>query len=445
MTHRSSFSARWFIPVFLGVLLLVRPTLHAHGTPAPTPSDIPAAAMASPDHPFDPAAATRAWIDSLPADQRARSDAYTEGQHWLLLWNYLLAAAVALLWLNARASARLRDFAVRCTRFKALQVVIYFLPYLLITNLLTSPLHIYQGYFREHQYGMANQTFGPWFGERLKMLVIIMLALSVLLIALYAVFRRAPRTWWLWGTGVVVVFMAIGVTLGPVYIEPRFNKYKPLEDATIRDPILAMARANEIPVDQVFVVDASRQTKRVSANVSGFLGTTRIALNDNLLQRCTLPEIRMVMAHEMGHYVLNHIGKSIVSLVLIIGLGFALTSVAFDACVRRWGARWGVTGIGDPAGFPLLALIISTYSFLLTPVSNSIIRVTEREADAFGINTSGEPDGFAKVSLKLAEYRKLEPATLEEIIFYDHPSGRARIRMAMDWKAEHLEPAASAR
>ena len=100
--------------------------------------------------------------------------------------------------------------------------------------------------------------------------------------------------------------------------------------------------------------------------------------------------------------------------------------------------KWGVRGIADPAGLPLLALIFSTLLFLATPLLNTVVRVTEREADAFGINTAREPDGMAKVALKLGAYRKLNPTPLEEFIFYDHPSGRARIRMAMDWKAANL-------
>jgi STE24 endopeptidase len=115
-----------------------------------------------------------------------------------------------------------------------------------------------------------------------------------------------------------------------------------------------------------------------------------------------------------------------------------LGRVLFDAAVSRWGERWGVRGIADPAGLPLLVLILSTLTFVVTPFSNTIVRVTEREADAFGINTSREPDGMAKVALKLGAYRKLDPAPGEEFIFFDHPSGRARIRMAMDWKAAHL-------
>jgi STE24 endopeptidase len=185
-------------------------------------------------------------------------------------------------------------------------------------------------------------------------------------------------------------------------------------------------------------VDASRQTTRVSANVSGLLGTTRIALNDNLLKQCTLPEIRAVMAHEMGHYVLNHGAKLTIYFGVLALFGFAVARVVFDWALRRWGERWNVHGIADPAGFPLLILIFATFAFLITPVLNTAVRVTEREADQFGINTSREADGMASMALKLGAYRKLDPSPIEEFIFFDHPSGRARIRMAMDWKAARL-------
>jgi STE24 endopeptidase len=176
----------------------------------------------------------------------------------------------------------------------------------------------------------------------------------------------------------------------------------------------------------------------VSANVSGLLGTTRVALNDNLLRECALPEIRAVMAHEMGHYILNHGGKLLTYLGILVLVGFALTQIIFNMALKRWGKDWGVEGINDPAGLPLLALICSTLLFLATPLLNTLVRTTEREADAFGINTSREPDGMAKVALKLGVYRKLDPTPLEEFTFFDHPSGRARIRMAMDWKAANL-------
>jgi STE24 endopeptidase len=226
--------------------------------------------------------------------------------------------------------------------------------------------------------------------------------------------------------------------LFPVFIAPAFNKYTPLEDPTIREPIIALARANQIPTDKVFVVDASRQTTRVSANVAGFMGTTRIALNDNLLKKCSVAEIRQVMGHEMGHYVLNHGLKLAIYSAILFLVGFAAANWAFGFLLHKRGAAWGVRSLADPAGFPMIILLLSAFSFLATPISNTFTRVTEAEADIFGLNAAREPDGFAKVSLKLGEYRKLDPAPLEEFIFFDHPSGRARIRMAMDWKAAKL-------
>ena len=423
--------------VCLAVVLGSSQPLRAQET---SPSPAPTVSAPEPVIPpnADPATATRAWLDTVPPNKRAKSDAYFEGGYWLILWNFLLGAAISLLLLNSRISARLRDFAERTTRFKALQVAIYAIVYLLLTSVLSFPLLVYERFFREHKYGLATQTFGAWFSEQMTGLVVGLVGFTILLIALFAVFRRAPRMWWLWGAAVVSFFLMIGVLIAPLYIEPLFNKYKPLSDARINESILTMARANQIPVKQVFEVDASRQTNRISANVAGFLGTTRIALNDNLLKRCTLPEIRSVMAHEMGHYVLNHITKLLINFTLVTVISFALARIIFEAAVRRWGERWKVRGIADPAGVPLLALIFAGISFVLTPINNTITRVAEVEADAFGLNTAREPDGFAKVALKLGDYRKLDPTPLEEFIFFDHPSGRARIRMAMDWKAAKL-------
>jgi STE24 endopeptidase len=394
---------------------------------------------------LDPAAATQAWLATVPRNEREKSDAYFEGGYWLILWNFLLAAAISILLLASRISARLRDFSQRLIRFKTLQIACYAVPYLMIVCILSFPLNLYENFFREHQYGFATQSFLPWFREQSLGLGIAIVGGTILLVVLYAIFRRAPRTWWIWGTVVVIVFMFVTAFIAPVFIEPLFNTYKPLTKSEIKDPILAMARANQIPVKQVFEVDASRQTTRASANVAGVLGTTRIALNDNLLKQCTLPEIREVMAHEMGHYVLNHGAKLLTNFGIFVLIAFALTRTLFDAAVSRWGDKWGVRGIADPAGLPLLVLIVSTLVFVATPFLNSVVRVTEREADAFGINTSREPDGMAKVALKLGVYRKLDPTPLEEFIFFDHPSGRSRIRMAMDWKAANLPAGESAK
>ena len=429
---------RFLVLLSLALFLFVCGSAMVRAEESPVPSSEVATAVPSIAPDADPATATRAWLDSVPTDKRTRSDAYFEGGYWLILWEFLMTAAISVFLLNSRLSARLRDFAEGKTRSRSLQVILYALPFLLITAVLQFPLYVYEHFFREHAYGLATQTFGPWLSEQLIMMIIQILIMPFVLMVLYWVFRRAPRSWWIWGTVVTVVFLIIAMMFSPVFIDPIFNKYKPLEDPAIRNPILAMARANEIPVTQVYEVDASRQTTRISANVAGFLGTTRIALNDNLLKQCTLPEIREVMAHEMGHYILNHGMKLVIYFSLAFLVAFAIIRFAFDAAVRRWGERWSVRGISDPAGLPLLSLLFGAYFFLCTPLINTMIRVTEREADAFSINTSREPDGMAMVALKLGTYRKLDPTPLEEFIFFDHPSGRARIRMAMDWKAAHL-------
>jgi STE24 endopeptidase len=421
--------------IFLFVIsfLTAAPVFAQEPSPASTPYPAPSIAPGT-----DPATATRAWLDTVPPDKRAKSDAYFEGGYWLILWNFLVNAAIAIFLLASGISARIRDWAERVTRFKAMQVALYAIVFLLLSAILTFPLSIYEGFYREHQYGLATQTFGPWFGDQLKGLGFAVIALPILLIVLYSIFRKAPNTWWIWTAAVMAVFSLVVSFIFPVFVAPAFNKYTPLTDPAIREPILALARANQIPVDKVFVVDASRQTTRVSANVAGFLGTTRIALNDNLLKQCTLPEIRHVMGHEMGHFVLHHGAKFVTASSIVFLVGFGLTHLFFNVVLRKRGEAWRVRGIGDPAGLPLVLVIFATFSFLATPVSHTLVRVNESEADIFGLNTAREPDAAAKVALKLGTYRKLDPTPLEEFIFFDHPSGRARIRMAMDWKAAHL-------
>jgi STE24 endopeptidase len=187
----------------------------------------------------------------------------------------------------------------------------------------------------------------------------------------------------------------------------------------------------------VYWFDASRQTKRISAKVSGVLGTTRIALNDNLLEGTSLPEIRAVMAHEMGHYALHHSYWLPLGLTLVFGLGFWAVDRSFDRIVRRHGRRWGVRGLADPAGLPLIVAIFGMTLFLLTPVISNMIRFAEHQADAYGLDAAREPHGFASTAMRLSGYRKLEPSALEEAILFDHPSGRTRVERAMRWLAEH--------
>jgi STE24 endopeptidase len=435
-------SARLVRCALAGVAGITALLFLAAAAPPPSPSPVPSlspppAALGS-SGTLDPEAATEAWLARLPPEQRQKSDSYFEGGYWLQLWGFLYGLGIAALLLGTGLSAGMRDRAERWTRFRGLQVFLYWVQYLILTAVLGFPLTVYEGYFREHQYGLSNQTFGAWMGDLLKGLGVGLFLGGLAMVAIYAVFRRAPRTWWLWGTVVALIFVMVGALIAPVFIAPLFNQYTELTDPGLRAPILSLARANGIPADHVYVVDASRQSKRVSANVSGFLGTMRISLNDNLLHRVTPEGIEAVMGHEMGHYVLNHIYKMIVFAALVLLLGFGFLRWSFDRVAARNGARWGIRGVADPAGLPLLAALFSVFFFAMTPVLNTSVRTSEAEADIFGLNAARQPDGFAEVSLMLSEYRKLHPGPIEEWVFFDHPSGYHRILMAMRWKAEHL-------
>src|SRR5882724_884687 len=426
-------------PLALLAALLFPLAVKAVEPTPPPPPPVPLAAQApAAGGVFDPVKATEAWLDTLPADARARSDAYFEGGYWLQLWDFLYGLAVAWLLLGTGLSVRMRNFAERITRFGFVHGLLYGLQYVVATAVLGLPLAIYEGYFREHQYKMSNLTLGGWFGEAGKGLVLDLIFGSLAIAAFYSFLRAKPRTWWIWGTVLSIALTTFGILVAPIWIEPVFNTMTELRNPAVRGPILSLARANGIPASHVWVQDASKQTKRVSAHVTGFGSTMRVELNDNLLARTSLPGIEAVMGHEMGHYVLNHIYKSIVDMSVIFFLGFTFLRWAYTRALERWGPRWGLSGLGDYAALPLFVAVFSLYFFVLTPVLNTMTRTAETEADVFGLTASRQPDGMSEVALQLGEYRKLHPGPIEEFVFFDHPSGYNRILMAMRWKGEHL-------
>jgi STE24 endopeptidase len=387
---------------------------------------------------FDAEAATTAYLKTLTPAVRARSDAYFEGGYWLLLWDFLVGLLLAWALLAWRISARMRDFAARLTRFRWAQTALYAIQYFVITTAVTLPWAAYEGYFREHQYGMSNQGLIDWLGDQAKGLMITLIFGTLAAVAIYAVMRKLPKTWWLWGSAVAIGFLIFQIAIGPTYLEPVFNKFYPLAESPLKERILSLARANGIPVKQVYEFDASKQTTKMSAHVSGIAGSAQISLNDNLINRASPEEVEAVLGHEMGHYVLNHAYKGILALGVLIVIGFAFTSWAFGRITSKFGAQWGIRDVADVAGLPLLVALFSVYTFALTPVFNTVTRSMEAEADAFGLNAARQPDGAALGALHLAEYRKMQPGMLEEVFLFDHPSGWNRIHRAMIWKAENL-------
>ena len=385
---------------------------------------------------FDPELATQSYMATLKGAARAKSDAYFEGGYWLILWDFLVTVVANLIVLRLGWAAGLSRWA-RSKAGPALAALLFAVPYILLVTLITAPFTIYTEFVREHAYGLSNQSFGEWAGEAAIAVAINTVLAGLLWMGVHAVIRRWPRGWWAGGTVLTVLVAMATITLAPLYIEPLFNTYTPLPDGPVKTEVLKMARANGVPADNVYLVDASRQSDRISANVAGLFGTTRIALNDNLLKQ-DINEIKAVMAHELGHYVLNHVWKLLIVFTLLTAISFGIIGLAAPWLLARHGPGWGITGMADPAVLPVLVIIFAVPSLLSTPIGSSVIRVNEQEADMFGLNTARAPDGFARIAMKLSQYRKIEPGPWEEIIFFDHPSGHTRVSNAMRWKAEHL-------
>jgi len=384
----------------------------------------------------DAVEATEAYLARVPLVERVRSDAYHRGAYWLRLWRLLYGLGVAWLLLETRLSARVRDLAEQLSRRGPLRTMIYWAQYLMVTTVVSLPLTAYRSHFRERDYGFATQSLGPWLADQGKVLLLNLLLWGPFLAVLYGTLRRTPRTWWIWGAGVTSAFVVLVTLAGPAYITPLFYTQTPLTDATLRQPILAMARANGVPAAEVQVMDLSRRTTRITAGVSGLPGAGRIVLSDNLLRRCTPPEIRALVGREIGHHVLKHVYELLLGFTILIVAGFFFLRWSVEWALRRRGERWGLRGLGDVAAWPLLAAILAVFFFAVTPVTNTLVRANEVEADIFGLNAAREPDGFAEAALKLSESRRLSPGPLEELLFFDQPSARSRILMAMRFKAE---------
>ena len=386
---------------------------------------------------FDPAAATAQWLATLSPQETARAIAYTQGSHWLILWSFLVSALVAWIIVRTGLLVAIRSRIERRRRRRILASFLVAAVYSAMSWALTLPWAIYQGWWREKQYGLTSQAFGGWLGEAVIGAAISVVATSLLLVAIYALIRRARRFWWAWAAGVTAAFIVIGLVLAPLVIEPIFNTYTPAPDGPVRDAVVTLAKQTGTPSDKIFIYDGSKQSDRYTANVSGLFGTARVAMSDTMFkQGADLAEVRGVVGHEMGHYVRAHILWTVGILVVLSVLAFWLTDRLYPLAHRLLRAD-RVGDISDPAGLPVLALVLAFLGVLGTPVFATMTRTMEEDADHFSLVHANEPDGLSKALIKTAEYRAPSPSAIEEFLFYDHPSVENRIRRAMEWKATH--------
>ena len=386
---------------------------------------------------FDPAAATQAYIDTMTADELARAIAYTQGGYWLILGGFLVSLVVAFILVKSKILTGIRSATEGEQQGTFLPSLACGFVYLILSWILSLPWALYANWWREKQYGLSNQTWSEWLGEAAIGSAIGVVVGGLLIVGLYALINKARRLWPVFGGVLVGLVVLIGMVLSPLYIEPLFNTYTPAPPGAVRDAVVDLAHKTGTPDDKIYIYDGTRQSDRYTANVAGLFGTARVALSDAMFKKnADMSEIRAVVGHEMGHYVLQHGLKGAGILTVLAMIAFWLVDRLFPLFKGLLGAR-EVRGIGDPGGLPVLMAALAFVSVLATPAQNTLIRVMESEADAFSLQYAEEPDGIAKALIKTAEYRAPQPTPIEEFLFYDHPSVENRIRTAMDWKAKH--------
>lgn len=381
---------------------------------------------------FNAQAATARYIDSLGADELRKAAEYTVGNHWLLLWNLVVSAIVT--WLIVRSGVLDRLEARLQRRGFALRAFLVSACYLLVSAILTLPWTIYESWWRERAYGRSSQPIGDFLMQTSIAGILTVLLGGLFLLGVYALIRKTGRRWWVWSGALTAGALAFFLLLSPILIEPLFNQYRPVPAGDVRDALVEMAERAGIPEDRLFMYDGSRQSNNFTANVSGVLGSARIAISDVAMKEASLDEVKAVTGHEIGHYVLGHVWRSVIVFSLVAVLIFFLIDRLFPWFARTFGSD---ARLDEPRGVPVLAFMVSLFLLLAMPATNLLSRMMESEADAYSLRTVGEPDGLASSLVKTAEYRYPRPHPLQEAVFYTHPSVERRVLRAMQWKARH--------
>ncbi len=375
-------------------------------------------------------AETQEWIARLSAEELALARDYTMGNHWLILAGLLVSALVT--WLIVR-SGLLDRLASRLGRrgffLRTLAVAAVFL---LLLTLLSLPFALYEEWWRELQYGRTSQPLGDFLLQQGISTVIFLLFGGLFLTGVYALIRKAGRWWWAWGGALVAGAVAFFLLLSPALIEPLFNEYQPIPEGEVRTAVLALAAEAGVPEDRVYLFDGSRQSNNFTANVSGVGSSARIAISDVAMDEASLDEVRAVTGHEIGHYVLGHVWRTVAVLSLLAVAIFWLTARLYPWFARRFGTD---APLEDPRGLPVFVFVLGLLFTLAQPITNTMTRMGESEADAYSMEHVGLPDAMAGALIKTAEYRYPLAGPVEEALFYTHPTVQRRIHAAMEWKA----------
>ena len=381
---------------------------------------------------FNAEDATRAYIDGLGPEALAKAADYTTGNHWLLLGALIVSALVTLAitrsGLLTGIESRFQD------KRKSVKALLVGLVYFFVSALLTLPWSLYADWWREKEFGRTDQPVSDFLAQGAIEIALSAVLGALFFTAVYWLIRRTGRLWWLWSGGLTVVAITVMLLLSPIFIEPLFNSYEPVPEGEVRAALTDMAREAGIAEDRLFMFDGSRQSNNFTANVSGLGSSARIAISDVAIGQASLAEVKAVTGHEIGHYVLGHVWRAVITLSVLAMVFFFLADRLFPMVAGLFVAN---RDIAIASGLPVLLFIMSALFTLSEPVSNTLIRMEETEADQYSLTHVNLPDALATALVKTAEYRNPRPHPVEEFLFYSHPSVERRVRMAMDWKAAH--------
>lgn len=287
------------------------------------------------------------------------------------------------------------------------------------------------------RHGLSTHTWGGWAVDVAKSWLVGALITALALWAFYAVVRALPRWWWIPVSAAAALLTFVASFLYPVLIEPIFNNFKPMPDSALRSDLMEMAAADGVPVREVLVADASRRTTALNAYVSGFGSSRRIVVYDNLLNDAPESEVKLVVAHELGHAKSNDVlvGTSLgaVAAAALCVAGFLL--LGWQSLL----ARAGVSSVADPRSMALIMALLALVGFLATPIANIVSRRIEARADEHSLQLTGDPSTFIAMHRRLAVTNRsdLEPNPVLFALFASHPTTTERIGHARQFAKSH--------
>lgn len=344
----------------------------------------------------------------------------------------LWTAVILLALLFADLSVVIRAWAAGVAGANpTLIVAVYVLLLSIVFDAATLPFSFYRGFLLERRYGLSTETMGHWLKDHAKAVLIGVLFAEVGAMFVYFTLRSWPGYWWVVaGLGYSVVTVVL-VNLAPVVLLPLFFTFKPLEKQTLRDRLTALAAKAGTRIMGVYEWTLSDRTKKANAALTGMGNTRRILLSDTLLAEYSDDEIEVILAHELAHHVHRDIWTSVMFDMALTFAGFFAAHVA----LRRAVPFFGLQGIADPAGIPILLLTAGAIGVCVKPLLNAVSRSHERRADSYALTMTANPSAFITAMKRLGQQNLAEdsPSKLVQAFFYTHPPIKERLRAAQSW------------